>query len=73
MKDAQLVKLRQDCLRGQAKILITESTKDIDEAWEILKNSFNDPATVMSHRKEKLFKLGNYHPDSSRIGSNKTK
>ena len=34
VKDDQLLKLRQDCLTGQAKILIPESTKDIDEAWK---------------------------------------
>ena len=73
VKDDQLLKLRQDCLRGQAKILIPESTKDIDEAWSILKNSFSDPATVMTFRKEKLFKLGSYPPDSSRSGSNRPK
>jgi len=27
----------------------------------------------MSHRKDKLLKLGNYPPDSSRSGSNKAK
>ena len=54
VKDNQLVKLRQDCLRGQAKILIPESTKDIDEAWTILKSCYSDPATVMSHRKDQL-------------------
>ena len=67
-KTDQLDKLCE-VLKGQAKMLVPETTEDIDKAWEILEKHYADPSNTMKARKDTLLGLGKLPSDSSRGNS----
>ena len=66
-KQDQLEKLREN-LKGQASRLVPESTKNIDTAWDILKDAFGDPVRVLQHRLDTLEAMGDIPPESTDRG-----
>ena len=67
-KTDQLDKLRE-VLKGQAKLLVPESTEDIDKAWEILVKHYTDPSNTMKARKDALLSIGKLPSDTSKTNS----
>ena len=67
-KTDQLDKLRE-VLKGQAKLLVPESTEDIDKAWEILVKHYADPSNTMKARKDSLLSIGKLPSDTSKTNS----
>ena len=52
-----LDKLRE-VLKGQAKLLIPETTESIEKSWEILTKHYGDPSNTMKARKDALYAIG---------------
>ena len=58
-KDDQIKKLRE-VVKGNARKVIPSTMKNIDEAFKILKNIFEDPSRLMNAKRNIIFNLGNY-------------
>ena len=54
------VKLLRSCLQSTPKNLIPESMRNIDDAWEILDEMYDDPVRITMSRTVKLKNLGNF-------------
>lgn len=64
-RDDQPKKLRE-VLKGQAKSIIPESLKNIDEIFHILKQMYGCPSRLVKARKSKLLSLGQYPKSGSK-------
>ena len=67
-KTDQLDKLRE-VLKGQAKLLVPETTEDIDKGWEILEKHYADRSNTTKARKDSLLSIGKLPSDSGKANS----
>ena len=63
-RTVQLTKLRE-CLSGYPLTLVPETTKDITEAFDILKQLYGNVSRVLAFQKKKLSELGAFPTDST--------